>query len=157
VEKHFPEKKPFYNREEYLELSSLSQEETFLIGKRIAALLSSGSVIALNGELGSGKTSIAKGIAEGLGINEKLTSPTYTIINEYPCSPCLYHIDAYRLNDERDFGEIGGDEIINSGGICLIEWSERVSKSLPGNTITITMKITGISSRLIQIKGINKL
>jgi tRNA threonylcarbamoyladenosine biosynthesis protein TsaE len=157
VEKHNPAKKPIYNREEYLELASSSQEETFLIGKRIAALLSSGSVIALNGELGSGKTSLAKGIAEGLGINEILTSPTYTIINEYPCSPSLYHIDAYRLNDEKDFEEIGGNEIINSGGICLIEWSECIPKSLPGNTITISMKITGLSSRLIQIKGISKL
>jgi tRNA threonylcarbamoyladenosine biosynthesis protein TsaE len=119
--------------------------------------LSSGSVVTLDGELGSGKTSLAKGIAAGLGINENLTSPTYTIINEYSGSPALYHIDAYRLNDERDFEETCGKEIIDSGGICIIEWSKRILKSLPRNTIAISMKITGLTSRLIQIKGINNL
>jgi tRNA threonylcarbamoyladenosine biosynthesis protein TsaE len=157
VKKRNPAKKPLYNREEYLELSTFSPEETFFIGKCVAAFLSSGSVIALDGELGSGKTSFARGIAAGLGINENLTSPTYTIINEYPCSPVLYHIDAYRLNSERDFEEIGGNEIINSDGICIVEWSERILKTLPCNTIAVSMKITGLSSRLIQIKGINKL
>jgi tRNA threonylcarbamoyladenosine biosynthesis protein TsaE len=157
VEKHNSAKEPLYKREKCLELTSSSPEETFFIGKRVAVLLSSGSVIGLNGELGSGKTSLAKGIAAGLGINENLTSPTYTIINEYQSIPALYHIDAYRLNDDSDFEDIGGNEIINSGGICIIEWSEHISKSLPRNTIKISMKITGLSSRSIQIKGINNL
>jgi len=122
-------------------------------------LLSGGSVIALEGNLGSGKTCLAKGIACGLGI-ENLTSPTYTIISEYPISSpysTLYHIDTYRLNNDEDFENIGGSEILNSGGISIVEWSEKIKKSLPENTITITIKITGTSSRLLQIYGLESL
>jgi len=141
---------------------STSPQETIELGRRIAALLTPGSVIALNGPLGSGKTCLAKGIACGLGINENVTSPTYTIISEYQngkqgCST-LYHIDAYRLNNDRDFEDIGGPEIIaSSDGISVIEWSERIPKSLPRNTITIDLEITGASSRLIKIHGLDKL
>jgi len=140
-----------------LTLVSESPDETLSIGKRIAVTLCQGSVIAINGELGSGKTFLAKGIAAGLGIRENLTSPTYTIISEYAGPPFLYHIDAYRLAGDRDFEDIGGREILNSGGICIIEWSNRIIKSLPDNVITISMKITGPSSREIQIKGLEKL
>ena len=158
MEKPEPVEKQFYSNEsKCLELLSFCPEETFLIGKRVAVFLSSGSLVALNGELGSGKTSLAKGIAAGLGINENLTSPTYTIINEYSGQPVLYHIDAYRLNGGRDFEDIGGDEIINSGGICIIEWAERILKFLPSSAITISIKITGSSARLIQVKGIDNL
>ena len=140
---------------------SNSPQETIALGKRIAALLTPGSVIALNGSLGSGKTCLAKGIAGGLGINENVTSPTYTIISEYQNgeqgSPTLYHIDAYRLNNDRDFEDIGGPEIIASAGISVIEWSERIPKSLPENTIKIDLEITGASSRLIRIHGLDKL
>jgi tRNA threonylcarbamoyladenosine biosynthesis protein TsaE len=140
---------------------SNSPQETIALGRRIAALLTPGSVIALNGPLGSGKTCLAKGIAGGLGINENVTSPTYTIISEYQSgeqgSPTLYHIDAYRLNNDRDFEDIGGPEIIASAGISVIEWSERIPKSLPENTITINLEITGASSRLIRIHGLDKL
>ena len=145
------------------EMVSNSEEETYYIGQRIAGLLSSGSTVALEGTLGSGKTCLTKGIASGLGISEIITSPTYTIISEYPLpirlgkkkpsgSPALYHIDVYRLNNEEDFDQIGGSEIINSGGIAVIEWSERIQKSLPENTITVTIEISGPSSRLIKIK-----
>jgi tRNA threonylcarbamoyladenosine biosynthesis protein TsaE len=157
VERRNPCKEITFRHGKCLELSSSSPEETFFVGKRVAALLSSGSVIALEGELGSGKTSFAKGIAAGLGINENLTSPTYTIINEYPGPPVLYHIDAYRLNGDRDFEDIGGNEIINSGGICIIEWGGRIPKSLPIDAITILLKITGSSSRSIKIKGVDTL
>jgi len=141
---------------------STSPQETIDLGKRIAALLTPGSVVALNGPLGSGKTCLAKGIAYGLGINENVTSPTYTIISEYQSGeqgyPTLFHIDAYRLNNDRDFEDIGGPEIIaSSDGISVIEWSERIPKSLPRNTITIDLEITGASSRLIKIHGLDKL
>ena len=134
-----------------------SPEETFALGERIAGLLSHGSVVALEGALGSGKTYLTKGIAFGLGISENITSPTYTIISEYQSSgPSLYHIDAYRLNNDRDFEDIGGHEIIYSNGISVIEWSDRICKSLPENTITIYIEITGQSSRLIKITGAEK-
>jgi len=123
----------------------------------MASFLSEGSVVALQGELGSGKTYLVKGIAKGLGVTETITSPTYTIICEYDSSPALYHIDAYRLSGDEDFENSGGRETINSGGISLIEWSERIPKSIPKDAITVFIKITGPSSRLIQIKGLDKL
>jgi len=101
---------------------------------------------------------LTKGIAFGLGISENITSPTYTIISEYKSSvSSLYHIDAYRLNNDKDFEDIGGPEIINSNGISVIEWSGRILKSLPENTITISIEITGQSSRSIRIKGVKKI
>ena len=145
------------------ELVSNSEKETFIIGRRIACLLAGGATVALEGILGSGKTCLTKGIADGLGIKETITSPTYTIISEYPLpdhickkwsagSPSLYHIDAYRLNNEEDFEQVGGSEIINSGGVTIIEWSERIKNIFPDNKITVTLEITGPSSRLIKIK-----
>jgi len=141
----------------FIELVSDSPDSTFAIGARIAPLLSGGSVIALEGNLGSGKTCLAKGIAFGLGISENLTSPTYTIISEYPLSPALFHIDAYRLNSAEEFENIGGGEILNGGGISIVEWSEKIQKSLPENTITVNIKITGPSSRSIKIYGLEHL
>lgn len=138
---------------------SNSPQDTFAAGQKIALRLVEGSVVALEGTLGSGKTQLAKGIANGLGINENLTSPTYTIINEYKTDgkPPLYHIDAYRLNNDEDFEGVGGDEIIRCGGISVIEWSGRIPKSIPDDAITVCMEITGPSSRLIKIGGLENL
>jgi len=133
------------------ELVSNSPQDTIDAGRKIAGLLSAGSVVALEGTLGSGKTLLASGIAGGLGIKENITSPTYTIINEYESSPVLYHIDVYRLKGDRDFQEIGGDEIINGQGISVIEWSCLIPKSLPDKALTVSLEITGPSSRLIKI------
>jgi len=144
-----------------IDIVSNSPEETISIGKRIASFLTAGSVVAFVGCLGSGKTCLAKGIALGLGIADNITSPTYTIINEYQSekesSPTLLHIDAYRLNNDKDFEDIGGDEAINGGGISIIEWSERIPKSIPENSIKISMEITSPLSRTIKIKGLDKL
>jgi tRNA threonylcarbamoyladenosine biosynthesis protein TsaE len=142
-----------------IDFASNSPEETIALGKQIANRLAAGSVVALAGGLGSGKTCLTKGIALGLGITENITSPTYTIINEYQngSSPALYHIDAYRLNCDKDFEDIGGDDIINSDGISIIEWSDRLSKSIPENSIMIRMEITSPLSRAIKIKGLDKL
>jgi len=142
-----------------IEIISNSPDETIKLGKKIAVSLCAGSVVALKGTLGSGKTNLTKGIALGLNITETITSPTYTIINEYhrSGSPVFYHIDIYRLNNDKDFAEIGGLEIINSDGISVIEWSERIQKLLPPQTITITLEITGDSSRLIRITGLEKI
>lgn len=142
-----------------IEFASNSAEETFALGRRIAASVEGGSVIALRGELGSGKTCLAKGIAAGLGIGETVTSPTYTIIREYEKdgSPALFHIDAYRLEDDDDFIRLGGDEIISGGGISVIEWSEKIPKSLPEDAVTIAIEITGPSSRILRISGLESL
>jgi tRNA threonylcarbamoyladenosine biosynthesis protein TsaE len=142
-----------------IELISNSPDETIALGKKIAASLNAGSVAAISGTLGSGKTCLTKGIALGLGITENITSPTYTIINEYQRegSPALYHIDAYRLNCDKDFEDIGGIDIINSGGISIIEWSERIPNSIPKNSISISLEIKDSLSRSIKIKGLDSL
>ncbi|MDR0320060.1 MAG: tRNA (adenosine(37)-N6)-threonylcarbamoyltransferase complex ATPase subunit type 1 TsaE [Treponema sp.] len=142
-----------------IEIISNSPGETTALGKQIAVYLCAGSVLALEGTLGSGKTCLTKGIALGLGIEETITSPTYTIINEYTREDAskFYHIDAYRLETDKDFEDIGGAEIISCGGISVIEWSERLSSSLPENVITVSLNITGADSRLIKINGIEKL
>ncbi len=142
-----------------IEFISNSPDETIALGKKIAASLNAGSVAAISGALGSGKTCLTKGIALGLGLTENITSPTYTIINEYQRegSPALYHIDAYRLNCDKDFEDIGGIDIINSGGISIIEWSERIPNSIPKNSISISLEIKDALSRSIKIKGLDSL
>jgi len=137
------------------EIISNSDQETFDTGKKIAHFLIPGSVVALTGTLGSGKTLLAKGIAKGLGIEEEITSPTYTIINEYKLPDTnLYHIDAYRLNNDKEFEDIGGVDIVHSKNISVIEWSCRIANSLPLEAINISIEITGITSRLIKITGL---
>jgi tRNA threonylcarbamoyladenosine biosynthesis protein TsaE len=140
-----------------IEIISNSPDETIALGKRIASRLCAGSIIAITGTLGSGKTCFSKGIALGLGIEENITSPTYTIINEYKRdnSPTLYHIDAYRLNCDKDFEDIGGVDVLNSDGISIIEWSERLPNSIPKDAIFITIEIKDEISRTIKIKGLD--
>ena len=126
------------------------------MGERFAEKLKKGSVIALKGGLGAGKTCLVKGIACGLGITEIVTSPTYTIVSEYSARlngeiiP-LYHIDAYRLNGDEDFENTGAGELMGGGGIAIIEWSERVPRSIPADAITIEIEITGPQSRLFRV------
>lgn len=115
-------------------------KETFLLGERFAAYLPQGGVIALTGELGAGKTLFAKGVAEGLQVPDQVTSPTFTIINEYQGRLPLFHIDAYRL--EEDSGdsvieELGLEEYFNTSGVTLIEWPERIKKYLPTTYLRI--------------------
>jgi len=142
-----------------IEIISNSPDETIAIGKKIAGCLKEGSVVAVTGTLGSGKTCLTKGIALGLGFTENITSPTYTIINEYQrdASPALYHIDAYRLNCDKDFEDIGGIDTIHSGGISIIEWSERIPNSIPEDSIFVNLEIKDDLSRTIKIKGLDSL
>ena len=135
---------------------SSSPEETLALGESLARRLKTGSVVALFGGLGSGKTCLAKGIARGLGITENISSPTYTIINEYPGGPesqlALYHIDAYRLSGDEDFENTGAGETLGSNGITVIEWSERIPRSIPTDAIAIHIEITGPHSRVFRIR-----
>ena len=141
-------------REDFLiELISASPQETIALGERIAGQLKPGSVVALQGGLGSGKTCLTKGVALGLGIGETITSPTYTIVSEYTGAVTFYHIDAYRLSDEEDIEQLGLGELIGGGGISVIEWSDRVKKSLPEDSVKIEIEITGNEKRLIRICG----
>jgi tRNA threonylcarbamoyladenosine biosynthesis protein TsaE len=130
---------------------SASPEETMEFGERIARFLGPGSIVALRGGLGAGKTCLVKGIARGLGVKETVTSPTYTIISEYRGAVPLYHIDAYRLEGDEDFDNLGGRELLSGDGVSVIEWSERISRSLPQNTVYIEITLTGDQGRCFRI------
>jgi len=135
---------------------SLSEDETFALGKRLAPMLGKGDVVALRGPLGAGKTCFTKGIARGLGIEEELTSPSYAIISEYECFILnekipVYHIDAYRLRGEDDFSALGGEEIVFGNGICIIEWSERILNSIPPQAYRIDFEIIEDNKRSIKL------
>ena len=126
------------------------------MGKRLASLLEIGSVIALKGPLGAGKTCFTKGLAEGLGIAEEVTSPTYTIISEYEAiiqgeSIPVYHIDAYRLRGNDDFSAIGGEEFVFGEGISIIEWGERISDFIPDGAIWVDIELIGDNKRQIHV------
>jgi tRNA threonylcarbamoyladenosine biosynthesis protein TsaE len=136
---------------------SSSPEETMAAGERIAALLSGGDVLALRGPLGAGKTCLVKGMARFFGI-EGVTSPSYTIVHEHEgrlprgIFP-FYHIDAYRLGGDEDFRSLGGEEIISGGGISVVEWSERIPESLPGDAFLVEIRIGENGRRHILVGG----
>ena len=145
-------------RTEYV---SSSPQDTEAFGSRLASRLGPGSVIALSGGLGAGKTCLVKGIARALGVGENITSPTYTIINEYRpevgrCDSCsLYHIDAYRLNGDEDFASTGAGGCFSAGGITIIEWSDRIPSSIPADAIHIEIEISGPQSRIFRLRGLS--
>lgn len=120
------------------EIISKSEEETKYIAKNLAGFLSAGDVLCVHGNLGAGKTVFASGISIGLGISEYISSPTFTIVNEYSGRLPFYHFDAYRINSS-EFLDIGGDEYIYGNGICLIEWSENIEEILPKERLEITL------------------
>ncbi|MDR1248923.1 MAG: tRNA (adenosine(37)-N6)-threonylcarbamoyltransferase complex ATPase subunit type 1 TsaE [Treponema sp.] len=131
-----------------------SPEETMALGEKIADGLGKGSVVALRGGLGAGKTCLAKGIARRLGIREAVTSPTYTIVSEYASGALpLYHIDAYRLGGDDDFQALGGDEYVQGEGIALIEWSERIPGSIPPSAVTVSIDILEDGRRSIEVEN----
>jgi tRNA threonylcarbamoyladenosine biosynthesis protein TsaE len=137
-----------------VELISASPEETIRAGERVAGFLHPGSVVALRGGLGTGKTYLTKGIARGLGVKEEITSPTYTIIGEYQGKLPLYHIDVYRLGGDEDFTALGGEDFLYGPGVSVIEWSELVPRSIPHDAITIEITLLEGNRRLIRIPAL---
>jgi tRNA threonylcarbamoyladenosine biosynthesis protein TsaE len=130
---------------------SSSPEETMALGEALARSLHRGSVIALRGGLGAGKTCLTKGIALGLGVREEVTSPTYTIISEYEGRLPFYHLDAYRLSGDEDFSLLGAEELLYGKGVTVIEWSDRVPRSIPAEVIVIDITILEDMRRKIHI------
>ncbi len=130
--------------------NSLSQTQE--LGKKIGARLEAGTVIRLIGDLGSGKTSMVQGIAQGLDVSPEyyITSPTFTLINEYPGRHTFYHVDLYRLGDTVDFEDIGLLDILFDEGVVAIEWAENLTEELK-NPITLKLSIIDDHSRKIQI------
>ena len=139
-----------------MEFTLKSQDETITLGKKFGEKLNKGDVVALDGTLAAGKTYFTKGIAQGLGIEDEITSPTFTIVSEYSGRLHLYHIDVYRLDGTEDFLDLGAEEMLYGTGVCVIEWSEKVKDILPKNTIYVKILINEDFSRKIIIsKEIN--
>ena len=136
-----------------MQFFTTTPEETEALGARLAAALHGGEVIAYRGELGAGKTAFTRGLARGLGISMRVTSPTYTIVNEYTGGRLpLFHFDMYRLHDADDLFDIGWEDYLERGGVCAVEWSENVAEAMTG-AITVTIEKTGDDARKITIEG----
>lgn len=130
-----------------------SPEETEALGERLAKCLSAGSVVALYGDLGAGKTAFVRGMARGLEIEESVTSPTFTIVNEYPGEPPLFHFDMYRLKNAGELYDIGWEDYLDRGGICVTEWSENVEEALPEDAVRVVFERLSDTDRRIRIEG----
>lgn len=134
------------------EIVSKSEEETIAAGKSFAKKLKAGDIIRLEGELGAGKTHFVKGIASYFGIDEhKVSSPTFTLINEYDGDIPLYHFDCYRIRKIQEAVEIGTEEYLFGEGISIIEWSSKIEELLPDNVITVEIEHVGQNERKINI------
>ena len=130
-----------------------SPEETEAVGAGLAQQLKSGMVIAYRGDLGAGKTAFTRGLARGLGYTGLVTSPTYTIVQEYLGGRLpLFHFDMYRLSSSDDLWDIGWEDYLDRGGICAVEWSENVEDAME-NAIFVTIEKTGEQSRRITVEG----
>ena len=117
-----------------------SPAETEAVGAAMARVLTPGTVIAYRGDLGAGKTAFTRGLARGLGCREPVTSPTYTIVNEYLSGRLpLFHFDMYRLGSSEDLFDIGWEDYLDRGGVCAVEWSENVREALPPDAVTVTI------------------
>ena len=131
---------------------SRSEAETLAIAAKFAATLRPGDVVALTGDLGAGKTVFARGTAAGLGISGEVTSPTFTLIHEYRGGIPLYHMDLYRLNNEREILDIGVEDYFYSDGVCLVEWAEKLGGLLPPEAIRVAIRHVDSHRREIIIE-----
>ena len=129
-----------------------SAAETRALGEKLASRLKPGDVVVLEGELGAGKSELARGIAKGLGVTETVTSPSFTILNVYESGRYpLYHFDWYRLESEEELYELGMDEYLGGDGIAVVEWAERCPDAVPENVLRIRLEVTGGESRRITV------
>ena len=138
-----------------MEFITHSPEETEKVGEALGRALRAGTVIAYEGDLGAGKTAFTRGLARGLGATEQVTSPTYTIVNEYLSGRMpLFHFDMYRLASAEDLWDIGWEDYLDRGGVCAVEWSENVADAIE-DAILVSIRKTGDDSRCITIEGGN--
>lgn len=137
-----------------MEYRTHSESETEAVGKALATTLSPGTVIAFTGDLGAGKTAFTRGLARGLGISERVTSPTFTIVNEYEGGRLpLFHFDMYRLESSEELFDIGWEDYLRRGGVCAVEWSEKVADALVGALRVDIRRGEGERDRVITVAG----
>ena len=135
------------------EFETRSPEETEALGAALGAVIPAGTVLAYRGDLGAGKTAFTRGLARGLGYREPVTSPTYTIVNEYIGGRIpLFHFDMYRLGSSEDLWDIGWEDYLDRGGVCAVEWSENVADAL-ADALTVTIEKLGDTRRRITLEG----
>lgn len=137
-----------------MEYLSHSPDETEHIGEMLGRRLRPGTVVAYRGGLGMGKTAFTRGLARGLGCAGRVTSPTFTIVNEYDGATPLFHFDMYRLGSSDELFDIGWEDYLTRGGVCAVEWSERVDDAMPADTLWVDIaRGTDESDRIITITG----
>ncbi len=137
-----------------MEHHTVCEEETEALGESLAAALTPGTVIAFTGDLGAGKTAFTRGLARGLGVTDRITSPTFTIVNEYEGGRLpLFHFDMYRLGSSDELFDIGWEDYLRRGGVCAVEWSEKVSDALGGCLRVDIRRGVRENDRIITITG----
>lgn len=133
-----------------------SESASRLLGRLLGAALSPGSVVALRGELGSGKTVLVQGIASGLGFSGNASSPSFVIVNEYSGDCPIYHVDLYRLDGPSSLDEIGHREMFWGDGVTLVEWAERAGDLLPDDRLDVSISIEGPQSREVRVRALGQ-
>lgn len=136
-----------------MEIITHSVEETELVGQTLAKTLAAGAVVALYGDLGAGKTAFVRGMAKGLGSHDRVTSPTFTIVNEYGGSLELFHFDMYRLRSSDELFDIGWEDYLARGGVCVVEWSENVTDAFDGSETKVTLDKLSDTDRKITVES----
>ena len=132
---------------------STSEQETEALGARLVKTLPEGSVVALYGDLGAGKTAFVRGMARGLGLSCRVSSPTFTIVNEYLGEKNLFHFDMYRLSGPEELFDIGWEDYLSRGAVCAVEWSENVQGAFTGEETVVRIRKLGDTEREITIEG----
>ena len=136
-----------------MEILTNSERETEAAGATFSAKLPDGTVVAMYGELGAGKTAFVRGMARGMGLDCRVNSPTFTIVNEYLGERTLLHFDMYRLKSADELWDIGWDDYLERGAVCAVEWSENVADAFSGDEISVRIDKLGESARRITIEG----
>ena len=136
-----------------MEIITHSERETEAAGAAFAAGIPDGTVVAMYGELGAGKTAFVRGMAQGMGLDCRVNSPTFTIVNEYLGARTLLHFDTYRLGSADELWDIGWDDYLSRGAVCAVEWSENVADAFTGDEITVHFEKLSDTDRRITIEG----
>ena len=132
---------------------SRSEEETEAIGEKFAAHLAGGAVVAMYGDLGAGKTAFVRGMSKGMGLSCRVSSPTFTIVNEYLGERELIHFDMYRLSSADELFDIGWEDYLSRGAVCAVEWSENVQDAFFGDEVVVRIEKLNDTDRKITIEG----